>query len=80
MILKKLLIMTLAVVLVIGMSGMVFAEAENPTENAQEVTDEAFDNGLRDNQTALDAKAVHIGDTIEEQGFVEDNKQETPAD
>ena len=78
---KKALVLVLAVALVFGFSTLAMAEApENPTENAQEATDEAFDNGLRDNQTALDAKAVHIGDTIEEQEFVEDNKQETPAD
>ena len=78
---KKALVLVLAVALVFGFSTLAMAEApENPTENAQEATDEAFDNGLRDNQTALDAKAVHIGDTIEKQEFVEDNKQETPAD
>lgn len=71
----------LAFALVFGFSTFAMAEQpDNPTENGYEASNEAFDNGLRDNQTALDAKAVHIGNTIQEQEFVEDNKQETPAD
>ncbi len=76
---KKALVFVLAVALVFGFSTLAMAE-EPPTQQGYDASNEAFDNGLRDNQTALDAKAVHIGNTILEQGFVEDNKQETPAD